>query len=120
MVYSAKQTINSDEFMDRINSNMGVSAIDWEARAIGELFNGIGQELKKNMSHTVRTHDDSIRGLRELELRIVAYPKKTFDDKLKYMSQLLDKGNVSSHIKSEIIRMFLEDEPDFRNEKTYI
>lgn len=120
MIYHTEQLISHDMLIDKINTRLGHSAIDWENRAKSELFNGLGEKLKENLSGTVTVHEDNYRGHRKLELKLVVYAKKVFDKKIKIISDIMDRDNISGSTRSEILRLFLEDEPDFREEKTYI
>jgi len=115
MIYCSKLKESIDSIYDAKEYN-----IDYEKMRKDELFNGISEELKKNLIDMVEVHENIPWGYRENSLKLIVYPKRIFDDKLKIISNILDRENISSIGKSEILKLFIEDQPDLIQTKKYI
>ncbi|MEA3452318.1 MAG: hypothetical protein U9Q83_10510, partial [Bacteroidota bacterium] len=70
MIYSVKQQVNIGDLVDRVSAIQGKS-IDWEGRIKYDMFKAIGDEMQKNLNGTVQIHEDRMRQIREMELRVI-------------------------------------------------
>lgn len=108
MIYSVKQQVSIDALVDRISSMQGHN-IDWEGRTTAEMFNAIGDEMQKNLRSTVQIHEDKMRQIREIELRVIVHGYSEYSNKIQEMKRLLQSNLVPHSLQIDLINLFTKD-----------
>jgi hypothetical protein len=113
MIYGASRSITK--------KLMELDGADHEKYIEKEIFNGLTNELHKNLSNNIVIREDLLRGINTHEIRIVAFSKHQFDKKMERLLEELNDLHLSPEIQRRILNIFIQNpKEEYKAEKTYI
>ena len=119
MVYEVRIQQSIDEMEMR---QMQGSAIDYENYTHDKMFDQIAHEMKKNLSGEIQVHEDTMRQVREKELKIIVHGYREYSKKIHELKKLIQINSIPVQVQRDILHLFRDDEVQHKplKEKTYI